>query len=167
MSNAKVTSINKGKSFAEEGLEDVLAEASQAEASIPAGEQAAQGADDGEGELQQVSGREPIALYYRTSVPKKAPKTPYKVLAKGDTLLGRYEKKFVNEKYGQTTYIIRTENGLVGINAPSSLKRGMEKLAEGSKVKIIYEGMGTMKSGAFAGRDAHNFTVFGNKFKAQ
>lgn len=158
-------SKNKNTSYAEEGLEAVNADAAAAEAAI-APAQADAAAEDN-GELQQVNGLEPIAFYYRTSAPKKPTKAPFKILEKGSTIEGVYEKAFVSGKFKNPTYIIRNTEGVrVGISGAGSLRRAMDKLAEGSKVKITYGGMSTIKNGEWAGSDAHNFLVFGSKFKA-
>lgn len=153
---------NTAKSFAEEGLEDIQQYSEEAEANIPA--EASSGEDDGE--LVQVGGSEPVAFFYRTSAPKKTTKSPFKVITKGETILGRYERSFTGGKFNNTTYIVRTEDGkLVGLPGAGSLNKAMAKLAEGSKVKVTYEGMQTIKNGQWEGSDAHVFTVFGSKLK--
>ncbi len=156
---------NTKTSYAEEGLEAVNADTAQAEAALTNTADNS-GSDE---ELQQVGGLEPVAFFYRTSAPKNPGKTKsaYKVLAKGDEITGTYERAFVNGKYKNPTYIIRnTEGQLVGLSGTGSLNRAMDKLEVGSKLKITYGGMSAIKSGEWAGSDAHNFTVFGNKFKA-
>ena len=153
---------NKARSFAEEGLEGVQNENNEAEALVPVSGEAPAESED----LQQVGGLEPIAFFYRFSAPKKEPKNPYKVFGKGEVVTGRYERSFVSGKFNNPTYIIRlADNSLVGLPGTGSLKRSMDKLAEGSKVQITYQGMGTIKGGQWAGSDAHNFIVFGSKLK--
>lgn len=150
------------KSYAEEGLEEMLKDTSQAEANL---ESATTGLSTAE--LQQVGGLEPISFFYRTSAPKKPTSSPYKVLEKGQVITGTYEKSFNSGKFKTNTYIIRDDNDgkLVGLPGTGSLSKAMDKLAEGSKVKITYKGMETIKGGEWAGQDAHVFLVFGNKFK--
>lgn len=155
------------KSFAEEGLELVQSDSAQAEATIPVSSGTAEGVDDGEEEMQQVGGLEPVSFFYRTKAPKNTSKHPFKILEKGESIRGRYERQFTTGKYKNPTYVIRLEDGkLVGLPGTGSLNRAMGKLAEGSKVIINYDGMSTIKGGEWAGSDAHNFTVFGNKLKA-
>ncbi len=154
---------NKGPSYAEQGLEAVNAEYNQAESAIVAAGANGPGEDD----FQQVGGSEPVAFFYRTSAPKKPTKSPFKVISKGETIEGTYERSFISGKFNNPTYIVRLANGtLVGLPGAGSLKKGMEKLAEGSKVKVIYNGMSPIKTGQWEGTDAHNFTVFGTKLKA-
>lgn len=158
-----MSKANTRKSYAEEGLEGVQAEASAAEALLPIDT----GGGNDEGELQQIGGLEPVTFYYRTSAPKKPTKSSYRVISKGDTINGQYIKSFISGKYKNTTYLVRQESGeLVGLPNAGSLNKAMAKLAEGSKVKITYNGMEAIKGGEWAGSDAHSFTVFGNKLKA-
>jgi hypothetical protein len=149
------------KSYAEQGLEDVQSEAAMIE--VPADAAAAN--DDGE--FQQVGGLEPVAYFYRFTAPKKTPKNPFKILEPGQTIVGVYERFFTSGKFENNTYLIRLPSGeLVGIPGAGSLAKAMNKLAFGSKVKITYRGMSEIKGGEWAGTNAHNFTVLGNKLKA-
>lgn len=149
------------KSYAEQGLEEVANDTAAAEAVV----NASINTDDGE--FQQVGGNEPVAFFYRTSAPKKPTKSPYKVIEKGETIIGTYERSFVGGKFGNTTYIVRIANGtLIGLPGAGSLNKAMAKLAEGSKVKVTYDGMKPIKGGQWEGTDAHVFTVFGSKLKA-
>lgn len=154
--------IKNNRSYAEQGLDDIQAETEAAEAALQTVN------NDGEEELVQVGGQEPIAFFYRTSAPKKGSKStaPFKVLEKGQTISGTYERSFVSGKFKNATYVIRnTEGQLVGLPGTGGLNRAMGKLAEGSKVKITYQGMETIKGGEWAGNDAHAFVVLGNKLK--
>lgn len=158
-------STNKRKSYAEEGLEAVQQETGTAEALINTSSPTGYGEGE-EGELQQVGGLEPVAFFFRTSAPKKTPKSPFKVLESGQVIEGTFERSFISGKYQNPTYIIRLTDGtLAGLASTGSLKKGMSKLAEGSKVKIVYNGMQVIKSGQWEGSDAHNFIVYGNKLK--
>lgn len=149
--------------YAEAGLEDIKQEAAEVEAGMVE----TSGGSDSEDDLQQVGGLEPVDLFYRMKPPKTAPKNPFKVFEKGETITGVYERSFISGKYKRSTYIIRLVDGrLIGLPGTGSLARGMDKLAEGSKVKIIYQGVGTIKGGEWAGNDAYNFVVYGNKLKA-
>lgn len=155
-------SKNTAKSFAEEGLEDVQEESVAAEASLKPVE------DTADGELVEVGGYEPVEFFYRFSAPKKAGGAPYKILEKGQTITGKYDRSFTTDgKFGKkSTYLIRIDTGkLVGLPGVGSLAKKMESLAEGSLVKITYNGMEAIKGGQWAGEEAHTFTVLGNKFK--
>lgn len=150
------------KSYAEQGLEDVTNEAQTAEASLA---YTAPGTEDGD--FVQVGGLEPVKYFYRTSAPKKPTKSPFKVIEKGETITGTYERSFNSGKFKNATYLVRLENGdLVGLPGAGSLTKAMGKLAEGSKVKITYNGMQAIKGGEWEGTDAHIFTVLGNKLRA-
>lgn len=164
------TTTNQARSFAEEGLEEIREESAAAEAAVPEASNAtATSPADEEEDLVQVGGLEPVAFFYRTTPPKpgKEPKQPYKVLSKGDTIEGTYERSFTAGKFDNKTYIVRQKDGqLVGLPGTGSLSKSIEKLQEGSRVKIVYEGMSEIKAGKWKGSDAHNFTVFGSKLKA-
>lgn len=164
MSNTKGNNTAK-KSYAEEGLEGVQEVAAEAEAMAAISTEPSQ--DDGE--FQQVGGLEPVAFFYRTSAPKKPTKSPFKILEKGQTIEGVYERSFTTGKYKNPTYLIRVASTgeLVGLPGAGSLSNAMDKLVEGSKVKITYGGMTTIKGGEWEGNEAHNYTVFGNKLKAK
>lgn len=158
---------NNAKSYAEEGLEDIQQYSEEAEGLV-----AVDGTTNGddEGELQQIGGVEPVAFFYRTSAPKKATKSPFRVIVKGETIIGRYERSFTGGKFNNTTFLVRLSEGenagkLIGLPGAGSLTKSMSKLAEGSKVKVTYEGMRPIKNGQWEGTDAHVFTVFGNKLK--
>lgn len=160
-----MSKTNTKKSFAEEGLEAVQEVTTEAEANVAV--TADNTSDDGE--LQQVGGLEPVAYFYRFSAPKpgKAPKQPFKILEKGTTIEGRYERSFVSGKFKNPTYLIRLTTGeLVGVPSSGRFNKSFSKIAEGSKVKITYNGMGTIKQGEWEGSDAHDFTVFASKLKA-
>lgn len=160
MSNNKATTTF----YAEEGLEAINNHLAEAEAAIAANSPAT---DVSEDELQQVGGLEPMAYFYRFTAPKQPTKTAYRIFEKGQTVEGTFERMFTGGKFNNNTYVIRNSEGqLVGLPGVGSLKRAMDKLAEGSKVKITYNGMSEIKGGQWAGSDAHNFTVFGNKLKA-
>jgi hypothetical protein len=154
---------NKVKTYAEEGLEEVTNEAAAAEAAI--GAATAYSSSDGE-EFVQVGGSEPVKFFYRFQAPKKPTNSPYQILEKDTTLTGIYERSFAAGKYENLTYVIRLDNGdLVGIPGTGSLTKAMDKLATGSKVKITYKGMESIKGGQWAGSEAHSFIVLGNKLK--
>jgi hypothetical protein len=151
------------KSYAEQGLEDIKQEATEVEAEMA--EVEASSSDD-EG-FQQVGGLEPVAFFYRFTAPKKTPKNPFKILEVGQTIQGVYERFFTSGKFENNTYLIRIPSGeLIGLPGAGSLQKAMDKLEFGSKVKITYNGMSEIKGGEWAGTNAHNFTVLGNKLKA-
>lgn len=148
------------KSFAEEGLEGVQEIAVEAEALV------AVDSGNDEEELVQVGGLEPLAYFFRFNAPKKPTKHAFKILESGTVITGIYERSFTVGKFKNPTYVIRLNTGeLVGLPSTGRLKKSMDKLAEGSKVKITYSGMSPIKGGEYEGTDAHNFTVFGNKLK--
>lgn len=182
------TNENKAKSFAEEGLEETQKEAAEVEATMQNLTDTAADVDsDDDGEMVQLGGLEPIVLFFHTKAPKNTPKVPFKILEKGSTITGTYERSFIAGKYKNPTYVIRMSKDaapvagvevagkLVGIGGTGNhdprkgrltgLNGQIAKLQEGSKIKITYEGMSTMKGGEWAGNDAHNFTAFGNKLK--
>lgn len=153
----------KTRSYAEEGLEEIQSDTAAAEAAVASNTN--NNSDDGE--LIQVGGLEPVAYFYRTSAPKKPTKSPFKVIEKGEVITGTYERSFTSGKFKNPTYIVRLADGsLIGLPSSGSLQKAMSKLAEGSKVKITYEGMKPIKGGEWEGTDAHVFIVFGNKLKA-
>ena len=150
-------SKNTAKSYAEEGLEAVTEETATAEANV---------ATNDSDELVEVGGLEPVAYFLRFNPPKGKVKSPFKIIAKGDIIEGTYERSFVTKgKYGEkTTYLVRIANGtLIGLPTAGKLDKGMQKLAEGSRLKIHYDGMAEIKNGQWAGSDSHVFRVFGNK----
>src|SRR6185312_7399150 len=156
------------KSYAEEGLEDIQQYSAEAEENVGSTETAPTNED----EFFQVGGVEPVEFFYRLNAPKKPTTSPWKILEKGKTITGTYERSFVNKasKFNKggsrITYLVRGEDGkLFGLPNAGSLDKGMAQLAEGSKVKITYQGMAPMKAGEFAGTDAHTFIVLGNKRK--
>lgn len=155
--------MTKNKSYAEAGLEEVSNETEAAEKALgPINSNTAS-----EEEFVQVGGLEPIKYFYRFSAPKKPSKSPFKILEKGQTIEGTYERQFITGKYENATYVVRLQNGdLVGLPGTGSFTKSMDKLAEGSKVKITYKGLEAIKSGQWAGSEAHAFIVLGNKLKA-
>ena len=153
-------SKTNAKTYAEQGLEDVNNETAAAEANI------AISSEDSSDEFFQVGGLEPVKYYYRTSAPKKPTKSPFKILEKGQTITGTYTRSFTSGKFKNATYLVRLDNGdLIGLPGAGSLTKAMSKLAEGSKVKITYQGTQEIKGGEWKGQDAHVFTVFGSKLK--
>lgn len=151
---------NNTRSYAEEGLEEVSNENAAAEAALVSTDTSI------DGEFVQVGGLEPVKYFYRTSAPKKPTKSPFKIIEKGQTITGKYERSFISGKFKNATYLVRLDNGdLIGLPGAGSLSKAMAKLAEGSKVKVTYQGMEAIKSGEWEGTDAHVFTVFGSKLK--
>jgi hypothetical protein len=154
-----VSKANAKKSYAEEGLEEV-----QQEATTIAVSTENTPSDD---TFHVVSGVEPVEFFYRTSAPKKPTKSPFKILEKGQVIEGVYEKSFTAGKFNNPTFLIRLANGnLIGLPSAGSLTKAMNRVAEGAKVKITYEGMATIKGGQWAGSDAHNYSVLASKLKA-
>lgn len=150
------------KSFAEEGLEDLTQDGEELLAAVP--ESSGMGED--ETELKQVGGLEAVSLFYRLTPPKTPPKSPTQVISKGFELKGVYERSFISGKMKKPTFLIRNNEGkLVGIGGAGSLEKSLLKVAEGSKVHIIYDGTEIIKGGDWAGNIAHAFRVFAAKLK--
>lgn len=154
---------NNNKSYAEQGLEEVQEASNQAEQYVNASDTGNGGSE----EFVQVGGLEPVAYFYRTSAPKKPTNSPFKILEKGQTIIGKYERSFVSGKFSNPTFLIRLDSTkeLVGLPGAGSLTKAMYKLAEGSKVKITYQGMAPIKGGEWEGTDAHSFIVMGTILK--
>lgn len=149
------------QTFAEQGLEDIQADASAAEAFVNVAS-----SNDDDGEFQQVGGLEPVAYFLRMNAPKKPTKSEYKIIAKDETITGTYERSFKGGKFNNTTFLVRLGTGeLIGLPSCTAIASAMNKLAVGSKVKITYKGMETIKGGEWEGNDAHAFLVLGNKLK--
>lgn len=157
-------STNKAnKSFAEEGLEDLTSDANELLSQVPPSSNLI----EDEGELQQVGGLEPVSLFYRLTPPKTPPKSPTQVISKGFELKGVYERSFISGKMKKPTFLIRNGEGkLVGIGGAGSLEKSLLKVAEGSRVHIIYDGTEIIKGGDWAGNSAHAFRVFAAKLKS-
>lgn len=163
------TNLANKKTFAEEGLEDVMQEASAVEASLPSSPVNL----DSDEDMQQVGGLEPIEAYYqlKPAINAKPGAAPVRVFDKGITLKGIFEKVWEREartkdgrKFKSYTYIVRfADKKLYGFSA-GGLRKGFEKLEPGptSKVHVTYSGTNKGKDGT----DYANFTVLGNKFKS-
>lgn len=155
-------SKNTAKSYAEEGLEAVTEDTAAAEANVSSNAIET-------GEMVEIGGLEPLAYFYRFNAPKNGSKSPFKIIEKGTVIEGTYERSFITKgKYGEkTTYVVKLNDGkLVGLPSAGKLEKQFAKLAEGSKVKVIYDGMDVIKGGQWAGSDSHVFRTFGNKLKA-
>lgn len=151
------------KSYAEQGLEDVQAGAAAAEEFVNASANTGTSEED----FQQVGGLEPVKFFYRFNAPKKATKSPFQIIEKGQTITGTYERNFIGGKFKNPTFLVRLDNGdLIGLPGCTAITRAMAKLAEGSKVKITYTGVDTIKGGEWEGNDAYSFIVLGNKLRA-
>lgn len=161
-----MSKTNVNKSFAEEGLEANQAEMSRVEEYIVIQKGATTQGED-EGEYQQVGGLEPAAFFYRFNAPKKQPKQPFKILEKGQTITGTYVRTFIGGKFSNATHYLRLgDTGeLVGLPGSGRLNKALGKVVEGSKVKIIYNGMETIAKGDWEGQDAHTFVVFAKQLK--
>jgi hypothetical protein len=106
---------------------------------------------------------EETVAYYGYTAPKNGnPKV--KTLQKGDSFYGEYTYSFKDNTYEKTTYKIRTEDGLIGINGCAALDKLMQRVTIGQLVRITYNGKTPIKSGKYAGKLAHSFFVAaGNK----
>lgn len=76
----------------------------------------------------------------------------------GQTIQGVYEEAREGN-FDNITYMIRTEDGLVGINATGKLEKLMDNVAVGSTVRIEYLGTTKIEKGKWAGKPAHDFKV--------
>lgn len=78
----------------------------------------------------------------------------------GDEITGTYIRKDtrVNPDGSQSVlYVLKTENGLVGVNSSAMIARGLEQIPEGSTVKIIYRGKARSQK---TGREYNNYSVY-------
>lgn len=104
------------------------------------------------------SGLETIIGYYSLS-PRKNPSAVARTLESGGSIRGVYAGKYTDATYNKTIYKVRTEEGLVALNSATQLDNLMTKVPEGAEVKITYNGKNTIKSGKYAGKQAHSFSV--------
>jgi len=137
--------MSKTKTYAEEGLESI---------------QASMGDNWKQVTSDKGANFEPIALYYKTSPPRKAGTTPVQVLSKGDTIIGTYEGSFIpnGNKFKTPTHKIRLANGkLAAFGGSTLLNKGFAEATVGKGVKIVYGGTAPTKRG---GNDVQLFSVF-------
>jgi hypothetical protein len=94
----------------------------------------------------------------------------YNDAQKGDTLVegwytAKRPSKFGNDKYD---YEFTTEDGeRVVLNGAGHLAFQMANVKPGAWTKVEYEGKDIIKKGTWAGREAHNVTVFVDNDKKQ
>lgn len=101
--------------------------------------------------FKPVSGGSNIASYW----PAKA--ADRKV---GDEITGVYKQKMerTNPDGSQSVlYVLETSNGNVGVNSSATIAQAMEKIPEGSTVKIVFNGK---QRSAKSGREYNDFKVF-------
>lgn len=166
------TTNTAAKSFAEEGLEDIQQYSEEAETNI---DTALGAAPEEEGEMQVVSGVEPIAAYYQLKTPTKPGKSVVKIYEKGVTLKGTYARTLEREvshkgrKFTSYTFLVRLDDGKIygltggglGGYRKDGTPRGFMALENGSKVHVTYTGQTEGKDGEMY----DNFIVLGNKVK--
>jgi hypothetical protein len=104
-------------------------------------------------------GGEEITAFYRFTEPK--PGTPKAaVLSKGQSIEGTYAGSYENKKFGNTVHKVRTAAGLVALPNATQLNNALKGITEGTKLVIVYNGKNQIKTGKFAGKEAHAFDVF-------
>jgi hypothetical protein len=116
-------------------------------------------ARDLKAELQEIqldneaADREPIVAYYGY---KPSDKPNKRLITRGTVLTGIYVKKIIGKRYGDFTYLIKTSDGLFGLNDCSALRSLMKDGNEGKSVKITYNGKGLREGATF---ESHSFFV--------
>lgn len=78
----------------------------------------------------------------------------------GDEIVGTYIRKDsrVNPDGSQSVlYVLKTENGLVGVNSSAMIARALEQIPEGTVVKIVYNGKAHSQK---TGRVYNDYSVF-------
>lgn len=170
----KVTHI---KTFAEEGLEDVQKELPEIEDTTVAAPAAA--TDEwNEDNLQAVSGGEQIAAYYQLKTPTKVGKTAVLIFQKGVSIKGTYLRTISREaksrdgrRFTSYTFLVKSkeDNKVYGLSGPGlggTMKdgsfRGFNKLENGSRVSVTYQGQREGKDGVMY----ENFVILGDKLKS-
>jgi hypothetical protein len=155
------------KTFAEQGLADVASETAFNEDEYVA--KAVEG--DEFDNLEQVSTLEPIELYFRVKPRHAGSKSDTSkdfILTRGDSIKGVFEGSFQSGEYSGYTFKIRLPNGKLGAigssqNPKNIFTADMLSVAEGSKVKITFQGMAVLKKGPGRGKEIPNFNVQAEK----
>ena len=157
---------NNAKSFAEEGLEEVLQEAEAVEASLPDVAAPIQSIEEQDAGLEMASGVEPIVGYYQLKTPTKPGKKPVKIFQAGEVLKGSFirtlerqaKTKDGRRSFTSYTYLVRldTDGKVWGLGC-AGLKRGFDKIENG-RVHIRYDGLSKPNK---EGQVYENFTILG------
>lgn len=78
----------------------------------------------------------------------------------GDEVVGKYVQKMERtnpDGSHSVLYVLDTANGRIGVNSSATIAQAMEKVPEGSTVKIVYSGK---QRSSKTGREYNNFQVF-------
>lgn len=108
-----------------------------------------------------------ITTFYRTTAPRDGVLKPGSaMLTEGQQIEGTYKGSFTTKNYGTKIHKIQTDaNTAVGLPGSGQLNAALEKVEEGAKVVIQYNGKSPMKTGKFAGTEAHNYSVMASRLK--
>lgn len=101
--------------------------------------------------FKEVTGGSNIKSYW----PKKAAERKV-----GDTITGVYEEKMSRRDPNgieQTLYLLKTSEGLVGVNNSATIDRAMAQIPRGSTVKIVYDGKARSNK---TGREYNNYKIY-------
>lgn len=83
----------------------------------------------------------------------------YASLGAGESVSGIYQSSAV-DNYGKTAYSIELASGKTQVvTGAGNLGRQMAEVAPGTYVQITYNGKQEMKTGQWAGKESHNFSV--------
>lgn len=112
-----------------------------------------------EGMKRIGGGGEEISVFYRFTIPT-TPNPKCGVLEAGTTLLGAYAGSYENKKFGNTVHKLRTDKGLVALPNATQLNNALKGIVEGTQIAVTYNGKKVIKTGKFAGKQAHTFEVY-------
>lgn len=90
----------------------------------------------------------------------------------GDYLIGTF-KGTKTDNYDKPNYLVQVEEAefankkeskkligqVIGLNSAGSLDKAMENVVEGDMVQVLYNGMGQIEKGKYAGKEAHAIEV--------
>ena len=78
----------------------------------------------------------------------------------GDEITGVYTRKDTRvapDGSQSVLYVLKTKDGMIGVNSSAMIARAMEQIPEGSTVKIVYNGKARS---AKTGREYNDFRVY-------
>lgn len=83
-----------------------------------------------------------------------------KDLKAGTTISGIFRGTF-EDKFEKLNHRLEQADGsTIVINGTTQLNNLIAKVSEGTKLDVVYKGKSTIKSGKYAGKEAHSFDVF-------
>jgi len=96
----------------------------------------------------------------------------WKNWAVGDYLIGKYVGS-KTDNYDKPNWMVEVVEAsfskkkeskeligqIIGLNSAGQFDKAMEKVAEGELVQVMYNGMGEIEKGKYAGKDAHSIEV--------